>query len=84
MIHLPTALYEQLQLRATRRQRLVADEVLDVLMGATPATEELPADLELAIDQLRYVDETALWQAGRSRLSTEAAERLQSLNRKRQ
>ena len=83
-IRLPKALYEQLKARAARRQRTVADEVLDVLTGATPATEELPADLEHAIAQLVHIDDAALWQAARSRMPTEDAERLKELNLKRQ
>jgi len=83
-IRLPKALYEQLQSRATRRQRTVADEVLDVLTGATPATEVLPDDLERAIAQLVSVDDAALWQAARSHMPADAVERLQELNLKRQ
>ena len=83
-IRLPKALYEQLQSRAARRQRTVPDEVLDVLTGATPATEALPDDLERAIAQLVSVDDAALWQAARSHMPTNAVERLQELNLKRQ
>jgi hypothetical protein len=83
-ISFPKALYEQLQARATRRQRTLADEVLDVLTGSTPATEMLPDDLERALAQLAHVDDAALWQAARSRMATDAVERLQELNLKRQ
>lgn len=83
-IRLPKALYEQLLSRAARRQRTVADEVLDVLTGATPATEALPDELERAIAQLISVDDAALWQAARSHMPTDAVERLQELNLKRQ
>lgn len=83
-IRLPQALFEQLQARAARRQRSVADEVIDVLTGATPATEALPADLEHALAQLASLDDAALWQAARSRMPTVAADRLQALNLKRQ
>ena len=50
----PQPLYEQLQARAARRQRIVADEVLDVLTVALPATDALPDDLEQAIAQLVF------------------------------
>lgn len=83
-IRLPQALFEQLQARAARRQRSVADEVIDVLTGAAPATEALPADLEHALAQLASLDDAALWQAARSRMPTDAADRLQALNLKRQ
>jgi plasmid stability protein len=83
-LELPESLYEQLQARAVRRQRTVADEVLDVLSGAIPATEALPDDLEQAIAQLAFLDDAALWQAGRSTLANDAVERLSELNAKRQ
>ena len=84
LVRLPQPLYEQLQARAARRQRTVADEVLDVLTGATPATEQLPEDLEHMVAQLVHMDDAALWQAARSRMPTDAAERLEALNLKRQ
>ncbi len=83
-LELPEPLYEQLQARAVRRQRTVADEVLDVLTGAIPATEALPDDLEQAIAQLVHLDDAALWQAGRSKMASDAVERLSELNAKRQ
>jgi uncharacterized protein YnzC (UPF0291/DUF896 family) len=67
-----------------RAERTVADEVLDVLIGAIPATEALPDDLEQAIAQLVFLDDAALWHAGRSTLASEDLERLSQLNAKRQ
>ena len=84
LIRLPQALFEQLQTRAARRQRTVADEVLDVLTGATPATEALPDELEHVLAQLAHFDDAALWQTARSRIPSEASERLEALNLKRQ
>lgn len=83
-LELPEPLYEQLQARAVRRQRTVADEVLDVLTGALPATEALPNDLEQAIAQLVFLDDAALWQAGQSKIASASVERLSELNAKRQ
>ncbi len=83
-LELPEPLYEQLQARAIRRQRTLADEVLDVLTGAIPATEALPDDLEQTIAQLVFLDDAALWQAGRSKLASDDVERLSELNAKRQ
>lgn len=83
-LELPEPLYEQLQARAVRRQRTVADEVLDVLTGALPATEVLPDDLEQAIAQLVFLDDAALWQVGRSKMASDEVERLSELNAKRQ
>lgn len=83
-LELPEPLYAQLQARAMRRQRTVADEALDVLTGAIPATETLPNDLEHAIAQLVFLDDAALWQAGQSTMARDEVERLSELNAKRQ
>lgn len=83
-VHIPEALYEQLRSRASRSQRTVADEVLDVLTGSSPATEDLPADLEHLLAQLAHLDDALLWQAARSRMAPDDAERLQEINLKRQ
>ncbi|RRR71711.1 MAG: hypothetical protein EI684_11140 [Candidatus Viridilinea halotolerans] len=81
-LELPELLYAQLQARAARRQRTVADEVLDVLSGAIPATEVLPTELEQTLNQLVHLDDAALWRAGRSRVSGDVATRLNELNAK--
>jgi len=82
LIRLPQALFDQLQARAARRQRTVADEILDVLTGATPATEALPDELERVLAHLAHLDDATLWQTARSRIPSEASERLEALNLK--
>jgi len=81
-LQLPEPLYRQLQARAKRRNRNIADEVLDVLTGAAPATEVLPDDLEQIVAQLAFVNDAGLWQAAQSRMPVEAATRLSDLNAK--
>jgi hypothetical protein len=42
-------------------------------------TEELPADLSEALSDLEGLDDSMLWQAAQTRLSSESAERLGEL-----
>lgn len=46
--------------------------------------DALPDDVEMTLTQLEQLDDAAVWQAARSRMAPEAAERLQELNAKRQ
>src|SRR5262245_17197407 len=83
-VDVPESLYEQLRERALRHQRSVADEVLELLINAVPASDILPEDLEQAIAPLELLDDAALWPLARSHMSVEAADRLKELNLKRQ
>lgn len=81
-VRLPKTLFDQLQSRAARRQRTVAEEVLDVLTGASPVTDALPDELEDVLAQLDHLDDAVLWQMVQSRIPNDSAERLEELNLK--
>jgi plasmid stability protein len=83
-LQVPEVLYTRLKERAAQTNRSVEAEVLDVLAGAVPGTEELPADLEAAISALAVLDDTALWEAARSRLPADTATTMEQLHFKRQ
>lgn len=83
-LSIPELLYDQLQARASRSQRTVADEVLELLTAAVPVADELPAELQEAVSPLAVLDDEALWSAARSRFPTDAAERLEALHLQRQ
>jgi plasmid stability protein len=83
-LHVPGPLYYHLKRRADQAHHSVEDETLDVLATALPATEELPADLSEAVAALSLLDDDALWDAAQSHLPKKAAERMESLHRKRQ
>jgi len=83
-IRLPDPIYQQLKRRADRTRRSVEDELLEVVATAVPVADEIPEDLAEAISPLAALDDEALWRAARDRLPTDAAERLESLGKKRQ
>jgi plasmid stability protein len=83
-LNLPEPLYQRLEERARQTHRSVEDTALEVLTTAVPVAEDLSPDLAEAISPLSVLDDTALWQAARSRFPTEAAQQLEALHRKRQ
>jgi plasmid stability protein len=84
VLRLPDPLYQQLKTRAEQTRRTVEDELLDVVVTAMPAPDELPPDLAEAISPLAMMDDAELWRAARSHFPAEASERLESLHLKRQ
>jgi plasmid stability protein len=83
-LHLPGPLYERFKQRADQARHSVEDELLEVLATAVPVEDELPPDLAEAVSSLAVLDDESLWQAARTRVPEEAAERLEQLHFKRQ
>lgn len=83
-IHLPDRLYARLQQRAQQSNRTLEAELLEVLSTAVPADESLHHPLAEEVARLDDMDDAALWQAARSRLSAKASAQLESLHIKRQ
>ncbi len=78
-LNVPDVLYTSLKRRAERTNRSVEAELLDVLAGAVPVADELPADLAAAVSPLAVLDDAALERAARARLPEEAAALLEAL-----
>ncbi|MDQ1301192.1 MAG: hypothetical protein QG637_1113 [Chloroflexota bacterium] len=83
-LHVPIALYRQVELRARRARRPVEDELVDVMSAALPTLEDLPADIADDLAQLTYLTDAELQQASQTTLPSRDAERMQSLMLKRQ
>ncbi|PKO22805.1 MAG: hypothetical protein CVU38_07535 [Chloroflexi bacterium HGW-Chloroflexi-1] len=83
-LNLPRPLYDRLKQRAERARRTVEAELLEAVATNVSADDELPADLAEAVASLRFLDDTALWRAARSRLPTEVATQIEDLHLKRQ
>ncbi len=79
-LRLPDRLYARLQQRARQSNRTLEAELLEVLSTAVPADESLPHPLEEEVAGLDDMDDAALWQAARSRLSAEASAQLEELH----
>ncbi len=83
-INLPDALYEQLKQRANLSQSTIEAELLQMVSAIIPVAGKLTPDLRGQLAQMQFLDDKALWQAARTRLSKRSLSQLQSLNYKRQ
>lgn len=83
-IHLPTALYRQIQQRANQMQRSVEDELVAVVTATLPAIDELPAELAADLAQLPLLTNDELKQAAQTTLSSDETGRMQTLLQKKQ
>ena len=83
-LNLPDTLYNKLRRKAEQAHRSVEEELLDAVAAAVPDTDDLPPDLQAAVDQLAVLDDAGLWNAARMSMPTDAAEELEGLHDKRQ
>lgn len=83
-LNIPDSLYQQLKQRAEQSERSIEDETLDVLAGVVPSSAQLPDDLAGDIDALNSLDDAALWDIARSRLTAEVSQELEALHLKQQ
>jgi hypothetical protein len=83
-INLAEELYRQVQQRAKRRNRSVADELAVVVEDALSAGDAwvgIPGDIAAEVAQLRHLDDDHLWRAARMKMPAEKSERMQTLSR---
>ncbi len=83
-VDLPATLFHRVQERAAKAHRSVEDELVEVVTAALPEFDELPQETTAILAQLSFLDDSALWQAARTRLSPDQAEQLEQLNLKQQ
>ncbi len=79
-LNLPRPLYSRLEALARSANRTVETETIELLAAAVPDASE-PAAVAAS---LAVLDEQSLWQAARSRLAADAAERIDGLHQKQQ
>lgn len=84
LLRLPKPIYERIKRRAEQARHSVEDEMIDVLATAAPVADEPPANLAEAVASLATLDDEDLWDAARSHLAVDDAERLEELSFKRQ
>ncbi len=83
-LQLPSPLYEHFKRLAAKARRTVEAEILDAVAHVAPELEDLPPDLSESLSQLEALEDSALWQLARSRLSREDSSELENLHFKRQ
>jgi plasmid stability protein len=84
LLNLPDEMYEQIKERASRSQRSVEAELLEVVSQTVPEDGiKLPTDLANVVASLALLDDKTLWQAARSHISNKSIAKMEKLHHKR-
>ena len=83
-LQIPEDLYARIRQRAQRTQRSVEAEFVNVLSAALPDADDLPRELEVAIEPLDRSNDEELWRAARQQLPRSISAELESLHFKQQ
>lgn len=83
MVTLPDDVYQRLKVRAEHARHSVEEELL-ALAAAALDDEPIPLDIQEAVASLPVLDDAALWQAARSRLSPAESDEVEVLHFKQQ
>lgn len=83
-VNLPGPLYDRLARRATKANRTVEAELVDVVAILPDEPDELPADMSEAIAALHLLGDEDLWRAAGQSLVHEKADEIEALHLKRQ
>jgi hypothetical protein len=83
-LNLPQAVYKQIRQAAERVGRPVNEVLLEAVTAVAPVIGTGPENLRTALAQMAYLNDAALWQAGRATMTAEQQERLEALHDKQQ
>jgi uncharacterized protein YnzC (UPF0291/DUF896 family) len=83
-LNLPQAVYRQIRLAAEKVGRPVNEVLLEAVTAVAPVIGTEPENLRTALAQMAYLNDAALWQAGRATMTAEQRERLEALHDKQQ
>ncbi|MBC8264728.1 MAG: hypothetical protein H8E47_11465 [Anaerolineales bacterium] len=81
---LPQAVYKQIRQAAEKVGRPVNEVLLEAVAAAAPIIGTGPENLRTALAQMAYLNDAALWQAGRATMTAEQRECLEALHDKQQ
>src|SRR5689334_14690216 len=82
-VTLPEDVYQRVKVRAEQAHHSVEEELLTLAASALD-DEPIPLDIQEAVASLPVLDEAALWQAARSRLSPAESDEVEVLHFKQQ
>jgi plasmid stability protein len=83
-LSLPDEQYEYLKQQAHQNNRTIEEEAFNLLTKAIPQEEKLAPELEEKLAGLALLDDTALWQAAESHLSSRVIRKIEGLHFKRE
>jgi hypothetical protein len=76
---LPERTMKQAQQAAAALQRPLEDVLADMLTAVLPAIDDFPADMQIELTHMTWLDNQALWDIARSRMPAAAQKQLQKL-----
>ena len=80
----PQAVYKQIRQAAEKVGRPVNEVLLEAVAAVAPVIGTGPENLRTALAQMAYLNDAALWQAGRATMTAEQREHLEALHDKQQ
>ncbi len=83
-LDLPQTVYEQIRQAAEKAQRPVGEVMVEAVTAVAPVIDSASEQLRMALAQMAYLNDAALWQAARATMSTEQRERLEALHHRQQ
>jgi len=83
-LNLPQAVYKQIRQAAEKVGRPVNEVLLEAVTAVAPIIGAGPENLRTALAQMAYLNDAALWQAGRATMTAEQREHLETLHDKQQ
>lgn len=83
-LNLPEVVYEQIRRAAEKSHRPIDEVLIEAVLAVAPTMDVPTGILRSSLAQLAYLNDAALWQAGRSTMQAEQSERLEELHDKQQ
>ncbi len=83
-LNLPEPVYKQIRQAAEKVGRPVNEVLLEAVAAVAPVIGTGPENLRTALAQMAYLNDAALWQAGRTTMTAEQRECLEALHDKQQ
>jgi hypothetical protein len=79
-ILLPREIYERIQRAAASASRSVKDVLVEAVIAAAPTANTVPSPTRVALAQMAYLNDAALWQAARATMTPDQRDRLEQLH----
>lgn len=81
-VHVPQSVYERIRRAAEMRHRTVDEMVIEAISAAAPSLDTPEDGMRIALAQMTYLNDAALWQAARATMPPSMRTRLESLHHK--
>lgn len=83
-LDIPQRVFDQIQKAAEKAHRPIQEVLIEAVTAVAPVINNTSPDLRIALAQMAYLNDAALWSAARSSLSSEQRTRLEVLHQKQQ